>query len=205
MPNTLSDNMKVGLDVVHKVRKDIPKSMNYTSTSSAITANGVGIYSGGYASANAFRDVHNEVVTKLQNANYNAFFKTSKNRTLVREVKELIEGCDTGNCLELAFYTAQILKEKGKRVDVVRVKPTNPNATTNTSVVPHWFTVVGRTNGTNDNKSIIGLPNGWGNNAVVVDAWDKAVYPGVNYRNFWAGLNAAANGNALTCELWVRI
>ena len=205
MPNTLKDNMKVGLEVVHRVRKDIPKSMNYDSTSSAISSNGVGLFSGGLASANQFRNVRDQVTTKLQNANYQAFWKTSTNRTLVREIYELVQGTDTGNCLEQAFYTAHILKEKGKAVDVVRVKPTNANANTDTAVVPHWFAVIGRTNGSNNNKTIIGLPNSWGNTAVVVDSWDKAVYPASLYRQFWNGLIRAARGNALTTELWVRI
>jgi len=203
--NNLNDNMKTGLEVVRRVRKDIPKSMNYDSTSSAITSNGVGLYSGGLSSAAQFSNVRNQVITKLQNANYQAFWKTSTNRALVREVYELVQSSDTGNCLEQAFYTAHILKGKGKRVDVVRVKPTNPNAITDTAVVPHWFAVIGRTLGSNDNKTIIGLPDSWGNTAVVVDSWDKSVYPASLYRQFWNGLTRAARGNTLTTELWVRI
>ena len=206
MPNTIKDNIKVGLKTVQTVRGDVPYSMNYESTSCAIkTASGQGIFNGGMNGTAAFANVHNQVVNKLQTANYTAFWKKSTNRTLVREIHNLVQTIDTGNCLELAFYTAHKLKEEGKAVDVVRVKPTNPAAQTNTNVVPHWFAVIGRRGGTHNNKSNIGLPSSWGNTAVVVDSWDKTVYPAADYNLYWNGLKAAAYNNPLTCELWVRI
>lgn len=197
--------MSVGLKMVAEVRKDIPKSMNYASTSSPTTVGGSVYHSGTYDDTQAFSSMHDDVIEKLKNANYNAFMKTDKNRTLVREVHDIISGNDTGNCLELAFYTAHKLKKKGKRVDVVRVKTVNNGDPTDTSVIPHWFAVLGRSHGGNDNKSIIGLPNTWGPQAVIVDSWDTSVYPGGKYNLFWDGLKAAAYNKPITCELWCRI
>ena len=205
MPD-LDSNMGAGLAAIMDTRKNMPNSMNYQKTSSPVIMekSGKGFHDGKQADIEGFRDARNEVIDKLRKAKANSKMTAKQNLTLVNDVYNLIRQNKTGNCMELAFYCAKLLQQKKMTVDIVQVK-TVKEVYVDTDVVPHWFVVLGRNKGSNQNQSDIGLPNTWGEDAVVVDAWDTTCYPASRYTQFWDGLNKAANNNELTCKLWFRI
>lgn len=108
----------------------------------------------------------------------------------------------SGNCGELGLVAAYELYQKGTRdVDYAMIEDgfsANP-------VVLHAFAVIGRTNGSNTDGDDIGLPDSWGDAALVCDPWDRAAYPGAQYASFWDGLkDASGSPDDLTCTLLHR-
>ena len=130
------------------------------------------------------------------------------------------EACQTsrvGNCKELTAIACKKLKEGGaKYVDYVAV---TDNATIN-SVVPHAFAVVGRTANKDDlsipaqeyfggqisRVSDLGLPDQWGDSAVICDPWARNAYPAKDFDQFWDNLKNYCNSpDTLTCVLLHRL
>ena len=206
--------------------------MNYESTTSFMRReDGTPIYAG---DDTKFKPVRKGVIDLIKNADHGNYF-TSKGNNLktVNAIAELAITIDTGNCMELAFVTASKLKAAGaSNIDIVTIGPDSPlhQHAVDASVLPHWFVAIGRErskggsdrriltglttreDSENDMKSKIGMPDTWGDNVAIVDAWDRNVYPATSYSEFWDGINLAArDGNRtryairLACRLMFRI
>ncbi len=206
MPS-VDKSMKRGIKVVQAVRESIPNSLNYDSTSSFIRKeDGDLLHLGDPKQLGDIRDKIFPLIRSADHGNY--FTSKGKNLTTVTNITNIVMENDTGNCLELSFVTAYKMHEDGASgVDIVTIGPKSPSDQTDVdaSVLPHWFVVVGRSHGGTDRRSHIGMPDTWGDNAVIVDAWDKTVYPAKMYYDFWAGVRKAAGKVKLECMLMFRI
>lgn len=198
--------MHAAIEAIAKAREAIPHSVNYGYTSSAIKkASGAPLFE--QCDRALFKGVRNEIEVIIdrwkERPNRN---DTGANRQFVEEVARAALGSNCGNCGELAFVMAHILMQSGVRgIDVIKVRPVNPEARTNTIVVPHWFVAIGRSGGPMTDNTDLGLPNTWAARAIIADAWDRTAYETHRYDEYWGKLYEAANGNELTCELWCRV
>lgn len=178
----LDDNMRLGTAAAGYARLKVPISTNYDFTSSPIyRQGGEPLYKATTVQLMAVRG------------------KMPKQGTQADWYKAMVKLAlknGAGNCHEVAAVAADYLKTKGATgVEIVFVL----DDVTGNQVIPHVITVIGRT-GLVGGGGEIGLPDSWGPDAVVCDAWDRVVYPAAMYDTFWDGLKRASKSpSTLKC------
>lgn len=194
--------MQLGIQVTAEVRHSVPASSNYRASSSPITkTDGTHLYGAELVDVMGLKRVLNEIEKIAKSERY--LNEKRHGKAYVHLKAEAVMRAGYGNCAELSWVTAHKLLERGKTFDLVSVhskkdKPTTPE---DPWAIPHVFAVVGRVNDGNRQTSKIDLPITWGPDAVIIDPWDRVVYPAAQYESFWGALREAANGNTLFCKL----
>lgn len=93
-----------------------------------------------------------------------------------------------GNCGELStllFYYLCSLRISNTKIEVFQFKEGTGD---------HVFTVIGRLEHSNEND-----PSGWGEDAVIVDAWTRLVFPAVDARKYLKNYLGKLDDNAQPC------
>jgi hypothetical protein len=197
---SLEENLRNAIDAVYWVRQRMPYSSNYDHTSSPIRSHKTDI---GIFRRNIFkrqRDAVTKVVQARSPRPQGSFnFETLANVLLEKKTK-------VGNCGEVAALACKYLKDKGMtgveyvQVGGERFKDGTLNSK-NEAVIPHIIAVVGRTGGSSSTGTI-GLPDTWGEDAVICDPWDRVAYPALEYEFYWTGLwKSVQKRKVLNCYL----
>ncbi|MCY2965513.1 MAG: hypothetical protein NT069_18090 [Planctomycetota bacterium] len=192
----LQENLGIATSAAMIVRQAVPFSSNAAETSSPIQT----------ASGKVVNTVsHSKLTSKIRSGG--APEMPGDPVAWLESFEEIWKRCakhKIGNCGELAAMCCLYLhKQRAFPVEYVQV---DDGQTTN-AVVPHVITVVGRA--VNQFPSVwpkdcspIGLPDTWGPDAVICDAWDHIAYPAADYDSFWGGLRAHSDApGSLTCML----
>jgi hypothetical protein len=232
LPALLKRYMELARGVVLKVRHAVPMSSNYDATSSPVrvpTGKPTGMGAAG-APIETKGDLKGEekktfVDTRtrkfLYKTNEAAYVQLKKqlqakigkprsNQQWLDSVKMVKQHCKAsgiGNCGELAAMAVGAFYKIGARnIDYIQISTEDIERGRHAgdAVLPHVVCVVGRTGGSLVDGESVGLPSGWGADAVICDPWDRAVYPAADFQNFWEGIRKSSNGSTITCQLLHR-
>lgn len=211
--DALTHNMNMAVKVAGRVTQMVPKSVNALE-SGRVFINRHGIQQDGDRHYIAV-DVPHLGDGALALRQRNACKDSSDSFDALMDNFEI--ACSetmTGNCGELAVIACKYLMEEGaSSVDYIELR----DGKTNNNIIPHAFAVIGRPDdndytdvlGFDKNFKgavIIGLPDSWGDAAVICDPWSRNAYPAKSYNDFWDVLKKSSESpDDLTCTLLARL
>lgn len=202
--------MAAAIRCVTEARKIVPSSVNYQHTSSPIQVPSGYLFQD---QTTALADLREQLRT-IRDGYLNSWFGVERDRMvwMINSMAKKIQQARVGNCHELSVLVAYLLRQSVVRawawtpIEIVTVDSADGEDTiVNSSVLPHWFVVIGRRGKPFAHNADIGLPREWGTAAVVADGWDRVAYPARYHENYWNGLLAANGDHALKCVVKYRV
>jgi hypothetical protein len=189
----LQQNLMLGVQVVKRVRLEVPKSSN-TSYTSSPTKTTSGSFVNSVSSVAAVRPPGSNI-------------KPTTAGDWLEHFRKVVKRCKQhgmGNCGELAAIACMYLREaKAFPVEYVQIA----DGVTQNPAIPHLVAVIGRTaiqgpHAWPSDDTSIGLPDTWHADAVICDPWDRVVYAATDYDDYWGGLRKHSPiPGSLTCTL----